>query len=191
MFRLPEPLAGRDCSCHLLTRVRSIALLKLVDRERAREQADAASLGEYGSNATTRAMGAPLSPSRTRRSQRGPFAGGVGASRPTADMLQELYLKARIREAEEAKRKEEEDRELHALRQQLGALPTAYVEAAIGQGWDGLQEAIERALGDGAWARAVNSVPDDWEEEEALEALADMLRRPMQSEHALLLLTRD
>ena len=53
------------------------------------------------------------------------------------------------------------------------------------------QEAMEAALGDGAWAKAVNSVPDDWEEEEALEALSDLLRRPHQSEHARLLLSRD
>ena len=37
-------------------------------------------------------------------------------------------------------------------------------------------------------ARAVHAVPDEWEEEDALAALGDLLRRPMESEYLWLLL---
>ena len=71
------------------------------DRERTREAAEQAALGDATAN------GAPSSPSRASRRQ--PKLGTGG--RATADVLQDLYLKARIREAEEAKRQEEKDRE--------------------------------------------------------------------------------
>ena len=96
-----------------------------------------------------------------------------------------------MREAEESKRREESAKEERLLRRQLGALPRDEVAAACASGWDGMQAVIERVLGDGSWARAVNSVPDDWEEEEALEAISDLLRNPAESEHAWLLLERD
>ena len=103
-------------------------------------------------------------------------------------MLQELYQKARIREAEEDRRREERRLALAELRKQLAALPPEAVAEAVAFGWEGLMQIIEYALGDGAWARAVNAVPDEWEEEDALEALSDALLRPNESEHAWLLL---
>ena len=103
----------------------------------------------------------------------------------------DLYLRAKVREAEEMRRKEEHAKEEMALRRKLAELPADQVAQACDGGWDGMQEAIEVALGDGAWARAVNSVPDDWEEEEALEAISDLLRRPLESTHVYLLLERD
>ena len=56
-------------------------------------------------------------------------------------------------------------------------------------GWDGLRAIFSDALGDGVWERAVNLVPDDWEEEEALEAFETMLAAPEESEHLWLLLS--
>ena len=115
----------------------------------------------------------------------------MGGGRVTADVLQELYLKARIREAEEQKRQEEDERKVEVVRQRLAMLPVEHVEAAISQGVDGLQDAFDGALGEGAWERAVTSVPDEWDEEEALAAFGELLRRPKQSEHARLLLACD
>ena len=177
---MPEPLPGRDCSCALLLRLKSVALLKLREREVRREQAEIEKLGEMV------VSGAPSSPSRASRRQS--KFGGFTTGRATADVLQELYKKARIREVEEAKRKEEVQREVDRLRLILASVPSEHIEVAIELGFDGLQDLIESVLGDGSWARIVNSVPDDWDEEEALNAIADLLRRPARSEHAWLLL---
>ena len=161
---MPEPLDGRDASCAMLTRLRSVALLKLRDRARAAE-------------AEPPPPGGLASPAR--KSSRVRNVGG----KATAEMLQDLYLKARIREVEEAKKLEDRAREEAALRGKLGALSAAEVDAAVRAGWDGLQDTIEATLGDSAWARCVNRVPDEWEEEEALDAIADLLRRPATTEH--------
>lgn len=165
---MPEVNAGRDCSCELLTRLRSDALLTLRDRARAAQAAEGhATVG-------------------TARPRPGQMRG-----KASAEVLQDLYLRAKVREAEEAKRKEDETREERRIRQRLLVLTAAERAAACANGWDGLQEAIEAALGDGTWARAVNLVPDEWEEEEAIEAFSDILLRPETSEHVHLLVERD
>ena len=64
---------------------------------------------------------------------------GVLGGKATAEVLQDLYLKARIREAEEARKVEEEAREIAAARACLATLPTGYVSSAIEHGWEGLQ----------------------------------------------------
>ena len=56
-------------------------------------------------------------------------------------------------------------------------------------GWEGMQALIGEALGGGAWQRAVNAVPDDWEEEQALEAFEELLSRPDETAHLWLLLS--
>ena len=171
---MPDVVDGRDCSCTLLTRLRSDALLKLRDREQAAEAEDGVAAGE-----------ASASPAQARPRRAG------GAGKASADKLQELYLKAKLREAEETKRREESAKEERALRRQLAALPAEEIAAACASGWDGMQVIIEKVLGDGSWARAVNSVPDDWEEEEAIDAISQLLRNPTESEYIWLLLERD
>jgi len=166
---MPEVQDGRDCSCVLLTRLRSDALLVLRDRARAAQQVE----GQHVSTNTSRPRP------------------GTMRGKASAEVLQDLYLRAKVREAEEARRKDEEAREERALRKRLAALPAAHRAAACAGGWDGLQEVIESVLGDGTWARAVNSVPDEWEEEEAIEAFCDLLQHPETSKHVLLLLERD
>jgi hypothetical protein len=158
----------------MLSRLNSKALLQLRDRARAVEQSDSVAAAGLSTS----------SPTRMERSHhRPPRVGG----KATVDVLQELYLKARIREVEVAKREEEMREEEAALRARLAALPPERPQAAIAAGWDGLQELLESVLGDGSWARAVNSVPDDWEEEEALEAISGLLRSPRTSQHMWLL----
>ena len=173
---MPEPLEGRDCSQTLLTRLRSTALLKLRDRERALQ--GAAPPGPAGADAAE--------PMRAQRKSVGVRA-SLHGGRATADVLQDLYLKARIREADEVKRQEEAVKERELLRARLELLSPRRVADAIGTGWDGLQGLFQTELGDDMWAQAVDAVPDDWEEEQALEALADLLRRPTESEHFWLL----
>jgi hypothetical protein len=164
---MPEVLDDRDCSCALLTRLRSDALLTLRDRARA-QQPDEGGVG-----------GSPVRPRQAK------------TGKASAEMLQELYLRAKVREAEEAKRKDEQAREEKALRRKLALLPPELVRRACVSGWDGMQKLIEDTLGDGSWARAISSVPDEWEEEEAIDAIVDLLNRPNESEHAWLLLEHD
>ena len=185
---MAEPLDGRDCSSDLLARLRSEALLTL--RDRARTDEDAAS------SATSAAASAePGSPLRATASRRVGVATGsklaLGGGKGTAEALQEMYLKARIREADDARREEEHERSLEALRTKLAGVPSKDAAAAIEAGWDGLKDLLEGVLGDGTWARTVNSVPDEWEEEEALAAISDLVCRPKQSEYVWLLLERD
>ena len=166
---MPEPLAGRDCSCALLTRLRSDALLEL--RDRARAEADNARGHASSSPSSAAGGGRPALP---------------GGKAP-ADVLQDLYLKARIREADEVAKAAAKAKVAEVLCARLESLSPRRVERAIKEGWDGLETLIEAELGDGAWTRTVTAVPDEWEEDEALEALADVLRRPTQSQHLWLL----
>lgn len=107
----------------------------------------------------------------------------------SADKLQDLFLKAKVREAEDVKRDEERDREMGVARRAIAAIPKPSVAAAIDDGWDGIGDLISQALGDGAWQRAVNSVPDEWEEDEALGAFEDVLNAPSTSDFIWLLLS--
>jgi hypothetical protein len=109
----------------------------------------------------------------------------------SAEVLQDLYLRAKVREAEEANRRETLAKEERALRRKLASLTEAERVAACANGWDGLQEAFELVLSKGMWARAVCSVPDEWEEQEAIEAFCDLLQHPETSKHIGLLLDRD
>ena len=165
---MPEAREGRDCSCQLLTRLRSDALLTLRDRARA-QQKDGSSSYSSGT-------------SRPRPTMRG---------QASAEVLQDLYLRAKVREAEEANRRETLAKEERALRRKLASLTEAERVAACANGWDGLQEAFELVLSKGMWARAVCSVPDEWEEQEAIEAFCDLLQHPETSKHIGLLLDRD
>ena len=165
---MPEAREGRDCSCQLLTRLRSDALLTLRDRARAQQKEGS---GSYSSGT-----------SRPRPTMRG---------QASAEVLQDLYLRAKVREAEEANRRETLAKEERALRRKLASLTKAERVAACANGWDGLQEAFEMVLSKGMWARAVCSVPDDWEEQEAIDAFCDLLQHPETSKHVGLLLDRD
>jgi hypothetical protein len=165
---MPEAREGRDCSCQLLTRLRSDALLTLRDRARAQQKEGSSS---YSSGT-----------SRPRPTMRG---------QASAEVLQDLYLRAKVREAEEANRRETLAKEERALRRKLASLTEAERVAACANGWDGLQEAFELVLSKGMWARAVCSVPDEWEEQEAIEAFCDLLQHPETSKHIGLLLDRD
>lgn len=187
---LPEPLAGRDASNGLLTRLKSTALLRLRDRAQQEEATASVSESMSGGNGPASPNVKHASPTRRSSVHRSSIAGHAG-SKATADVLQELYLKARIREAEEARQRDEEQKAEAALRARLSALPPERVKSAVANGWDGLQELLGEAVGNGAWMRAVNALPDEWEEEEALEALADLLQRPNHSSHMWLLLARD
>ena len=150
-----------------LTRLRSDALLEL--RDRARAEADNAR-GHASSSPSSAAGGAPCT-----------------SWQAPADVLQDLYLKARIREADEVAKAAAKAKVAEVLCARLESLSPRRVERAIKEGWDGLETLIEAELGDGAWTRTVTAVPDEWEEDEALEALADVLRRPTQSQHLWLL----
>ena len=161
----------RNCSCELLGRLRSDGLLTLRDRARARAAAAAA---------------APAAAGNARAPSTSPPTSRPGAS--AEEVLQELYLHARVREAEEAKRRDGRARAERQARAALAALPAAEVAAACEKGFDGFEEALETTLGVGTWARAIGAVPDKWEEEEALDAFADLLRHPQTSQHLWLLL---
>ena len=174
---MPEPLEGRDSSSTMLSRLRSAALLKL--RDRAREEAEQQKkVAAAAAMSTTTSTNTTTSRVASAGTVRGGLLGGVGGGKATAEMLQDLYLKARIREVEETKRVEETARLEVAMRKALSEIDREDVGKAIAMGWDGLQDAIEGVLGDGAWGRCVNNVPDEWEEEEALDAIADLLRQP-------------
>ena len=96
-----------------------------------------------------------------------------------------------MRETEEARREEKKKAEEAKVRKALKELPADQVVAACAHGWDGMQEAIDAALGDGAWTRAVSAVPDEWEEEEAMAAIAELLQKPEASRHIWLLLEQE
>ena len=110
----------------LLGRLRSDALLALRDRARADE---AAAGGARAAGGTAAAAAA--------RSAR-------GGGKATAEALQERYLKARIREAEEARRVEQRAKETARVAGRLGELPAAAVDAAIGAGWEGCSRRSRR-----------------------------------------------
>ena len=53
------------------------------------------------------------------------------------ERLQELYLKARVREVEEVKLTKLRDGELELARSMISALPIEDVDAAVADGWPG------------------------------------------------------
>uniref|UniRef100_A0A7S3BLY8 Uncharacterized protein n=1 Tax=Haptolina ericina TaxID=156174 RepID=A0A7S3BLY8_9EUKA len=109
--------------------------------------------------------------------------------RSNLERVQELYLRARVREAAEVKRMQAREDEMQTARECLAALPPEEVKSAIAEGWDALRSIFVAAVGDSVWSRAVNLVPDDWEEEQALAAFADILHDPVGSKHAWLLVS--
>ena len=75
------------------------------------------------------------------------------------------------------------------MRETLQGIEPSRVEQACRDGFDGFGTLLGQVLGAGAWEGLLNNVPDAWEEEEALAQLADLFRRPAQSEHVWLLLS--
>ena len=94
-----------------------------------------------------------------------------------------------MREAEAARREKARQDEIASLCAKLAALSMEDRSLAAEAGWDGLRAIFSDTLGDDVWERAVNLVPDDWEEEEALDAFERMLAAPEESEYVWLLLS--
>jgi hypothetical protein len=159
---LPEMLEARDCSSALLSRLPACSLQTLRDRARAAE-----------------AAGAPLVPQ--------PSAGTGARAKPASEMVQEMYVRARLRESESERKLAESEQEVADIRRKLADLSGGRADAAIALGWDGLQELVDAVIGEGTFARALNAIPDEWEEDEALSVLGGLLREPNQSQHVWLL----
>jgi hypothetical protein len=116
-----------------------------------------------------------------------PSAGTGARAKPASEMVQEMYVRARLRESESERKLAESEQEVADIRRKLADLSGGRADAAIALGWDGLQELVDAVIGEGTFARALNAIPDEWEEDEALSVLGGLLREPNQSQHVWLL----
>ena len=64
------------------------------------------------------------------------------------------------------------------VREQLQTLPVEAVEAACASRWDGLRYLISSRFAPSVWMRVLHNIPNDWEEEFALQAIGTCLRSP-------------
>ena len=109
----------------------------------------------------------------------------VGCVPRLEQLCAEAQAGAATQLAEERRRAEESA----ATRERLQALPATRLDTACEQSWDGLAELVSELLGGDAWERTLMHVPDEWEEEQALESIGDALRRADASPHFWLLLS--
>ena len=61
--------------------------------------------------------------------------------------------------------------------------PQEVAAACVSGGLDALATVVHKQLGADAWLRAMHNAPDEWEEEQALAALRELLRAPQTAEH--------
>ena len=106
-----------------------------------------------------------------------------------SEQLSERLARSLEASREEGRRKGELLAEAVAAREALRGLAADRVEAASAGGWDGISELVAELLGGDVWERALNGVPDDWEEEQAQDNILDALRRPDESPHFALFLS--
>ena len=66
-------------------------------------------------------------------------------------------------------------------------LPADAKTAAIAGGLDGMGELFREHLGKNVWARAIFNSPNEWTEEQMVEAIADVLKNPRGAKHLYLL----
>ena len=97
--------------------------------------------------------------------------------------LRELYIKAKVGEARARRAAEAQRAKEAAVKAALGAIDGARVAAACDGGMEGVSSLIIETLGAPAWDQALAMIPDEWEEEEALAALRELLRAPQTAEH--------
>ena len=138
--------------------------------------------------AATAARGAPRAPRAAAASAEGAAAAESAPSAADVARLHELYIGARVREAQQRKQLDDRGRAEAAIRGKLGGVDAARVEAACRAGFDGFSTLLGEVFGEKAWEELLNNVPDSWEEDEAIRSIADILRRPAVSETVWLLL---
>ena len=73
------------------------------------------------------------------------------------------------------------------LRFSLEGIPSDVAAMAAGQGLDAMAALICDRLGKNVWARAVHNAPDDWEEDQMVFAIREVLCQPKTSSYVWLL----
>ena len=74
-----------------------------------------------------------------------------------------------------------------AIRLQLEGIPAKKAAKATAGGLDAIAKLIGDVLGTNVWARAITNAPDEWEEEDFVNAMHEAILRPKDSPHLWML----
>ncbi|KAL1499199.1 hypothetical protein AB1Y20_013707 [Prymnesium parvum] len=105
-----------------------------------------------------------------------------------AQKLEQVRATARAAAAAHGEARQNREREAAKSSLVLQELSSKRVDAACQKGFDGIGDLFIELLGSDVWERTVMQVPDDWDEDEALKNLADVLTKGAGSPHFWLLL---
>lgn len=70
---------------------------------------------------------------------------------------------------------------MHSIRLALQRLPPGAAEQASLDGLDGMRALVEATLGAQVWMRALHNAPDEWEEDQMVDAMTSALCAPSHS----------